>query len=450
MGGSGDETERPLIVPFRSRLFDRTTRRVLGSAIRDLAEGVSIHEEDEMNQEDMKDVLGVEKILDNGPDEECANLVLMSEGYLENDLRAYRKKCDELVRVIRVEPWYTRSDGRLNVHRVDVKSREPARNVKYNCSSKRRRTAFGFKFCRDGNLKRLIDGEEAKAKSFADRLVPAWACVGILVNTTHRGGTGIPGLFWTSTGNKWTTYALHEMGHAMFYLNDEYGGDAGDLEHDHKHGFRAENVTTETSRDRIPWKNLIPDRVPIPTMRADEDRGRNPLTRDDAGLFEGALGQDEGVYRGCYTCRMRSTKAPFCVVCEDLIVEYFEEKLWQQRRDDQTGSSSGHQTGSSSDDQGSSSDDSTFDSADTRPSPKRVVITVGSFSLAFPNHQSGLRRARQYLDTLPDPRSTDPAGPRPSSKRIAITVDSFSLSFPNDQSGKMRARQYLDTLADHR
>lgn len=78
------------------------------------------------------EVLGSTKILDNGPDEWRANLVLVSEGYRRQDLGDFRKRCNELVRVIKSEDWYERVGSEtLNIHRADVISDQPATWLRY-------------------------------------------------------------------------------------------------------------------------------------------------------------------------------------------------------------------------------------------------------------------------------------------------------------------------------
>ena len=178
----------------------------------------------------------------------------------------------------------------------------------------------------------------------------------------------------------------------MFGLRDEYDG----ASEPHRGGeFEAKNVTIETERERIPWKHLIPDRVKIPTLRAGEDRGRNPLGLGDAGLFEGAAGFDRGVYRGCYRCRMNKSADSFCIVCEEIIVEILESKLDAFRPD------------------GAPHEDSTEPIVIEGPveieepngdvvttTGKRIVITIGGFSLSFRHDRSGVKSAKKYLDTL--------------------------------------------------
>ena len=127
---------------------------------------------------------------------------------------------------------------------------------------------------------------------------------------------------------------LHEIGHSLFDLRDEYddlytnwvGADPGDS-----------NVTTEANIVNLKWKNLVaPELITenlIPTMNNPGcgDSGELPNVLDDdqkIGLFEGARRYHCGIYRPAYLCRMRrilyedsSSPIPFCKVCIQAMVD---------------------------------------------------------------------------------------------------------------------------------
>ena len=55
-------------------------------------------------------------ILDNGPNAERANLVLVAEGYQTKDETKFVRHCEELARAIEAEAWYQRIvKGRLDL-----------------------------------------------------------------------------------------------------------------------------------------------------------------------------------------------------------------------------------------------------------------------------------------------------------------------------------------------
>lgn len=252
-------------------------------------------------------------------------LIVLSEGYKEDDLRIFEDHVDTLMRVIRTEEWFQDYREDLRVARIDVASRQPASWIPYRCPSKPVSTAFEGSFCADGKLMRLFTGKSGYVFDFAESLAGFRAgvdCCLVLVNKPSRGGSGGRSCAWSCVGARWTERALHEVGHSWFGLGDEYEGEGswsfGEPD--------SPNLTIETRRDEIKWRHLIPDHVPIPTPES------KAVAIDDAGLYEGGGRRERGVYRGCRDCRMRSWTGSFCVVCLDAIAR----KLTDLREESKT------------------------------------------------------------------------------------------------------------------
>ena len=140
----------------------------------------------------------------------------------------------------------------------------------------------------------------------------------IVVNSTLSGGL--------RTGNvlKVTTQELaaviaHEFGHGFGDLADEYSATG-------KGNFTAGepskvNVTKETDRTKIKWRQYIDPNTPIPTgtgANSGYTAGAKPAgwdDQDDCGLFEGAHTWETGIYRPALNCRMRHNADAFCPPC---------------------------------------------------------------------------------------------------------------------------------------
>jgi len=247
-----------------------------------------------------------------GPNESCLNLVIVGDGYLPSQMREYRKKCDELLRVIESEAWF-RAPGNLNVFRIDVESSGTTAWLRRACPGKPVKSYFQTRFCANKSDPRYLGGDGELARQVAADHVPEFTAVLVLANVSMLGGGTSIKACWTHTGSSWTRTALHELGHALFDLGDEYGG-----RHE-KWSFpepRYENATVETDPGKIEWRHLIKQWTPIPTPATSANQ--------DIGLFEGALGYDRGVYRGALRCKMRQTQLPFCAVCLDIIERKFK------------------------------------------------------------------------------------------------------------------------------
>ena len=116
----------------------------------------------------------------------------------------------------------------------------------------------------------------------------------ILVNSSEYGGAGGP-YATSSTGNGADEIVIHELGHSMFDLKDEYyPGDALAGE--------AINMTQDTDVNTVKWKNWI---------------GSN-----NVGIYPyAASGNAATWHRPHQSCKMRVLGVPFCSVCKEGIIE---------------------------------------------------------------------------------------------------------------------------------
>jgi len=146
----------------------------------------------------------------------------------------------------------------------------------------------------------------------------------ILMNDSVREAGANAGNFrWVAISTRFLPYALiHELGHAMAFLSDEYVLPSGDpfsaftSSWDEMGGIRHPivNVWNRLSLDSLPWKAWLSD-VPIPTPA-------QPEYQDSIGLFEGADYYATGRYRPAQQCLMRGTGAgasAYCKVCREAV-----------------------------------------------------------------------------------------------------------------------------------
>ena len=182
----------------------------------------------------------------------------------------------------------------------------------------------------------------------------------ILVNSPTYGGGGIFGQFSTAAARSdWAPYlVVHEFGHHLAGLGDEYYASDEAWPGD---GTRQEpwepNITAETDRDRLKWRDLLSDGVVLPTpwpkqayeaaahdvrqsrarlrdahrpeaemdalLRRERDSTRRLLSAAPnyrtVGLFEGANYEASGYYRPQMQCVMFNPSQEFCAVCRRAI-----------------------------------------------------------------------------------------------------------------------------------
>ncbi|MBD0776387.1 VWA domain-containing protein [Maribacter sp. ANRC-HE7] len=281
----------------------------------------------------MNQILGTTKILDNGPDSDRLNIVFLAEGYQDTEQTSFNDSCDEIVIAIQNEPWFGDLLKAVNIHRINVESNESGADDP-DCDGDGAGTTadtfFDATFCADGVIRRLLVADATKAQDAMDDQVPEWHAGVVLVNTTTRGGAG--GAIATASvhGGDWIDVILHELGHSLFGLADEYNYWAGcgtDTDRDNApSGEPIEpNVTSNNSITGLKWGHLVDTlTTPIPTMENPDcstcDTRPNVLPSVDIiGLYEGAKYYHCGRYRPAYNCKMRSSFVPFCRVCAEAI-----------------------------------------------------------------------------------------------------------------------------------
>jgi IgA Peptidase M64 len=148
-----------------------------------------------------------------------------------------------------------------------------------------------------------------------------------LVNSSQWGGAG-GSIAKFSQGGNWVAGAIHEMGHTLFGLADEYEywiGCGMETDHDDYRNWIIHwepgepNVTGETNRNAIKWRDLILPATAVPTTSNPNcttcDPQSSPVSSGTVGLFEGAGYYHCGLFRPEFNCMMRVTGVPFCAVC---------------------------------------------------------------------------------------------------------------------------------------
>ena len=244
----------------------------------------------------------VEKIQNNGNDDNRMVWVIMGDGYTSLQLDDFHQNVDNIIdKIFNTSPWSSYKNF-INVYRIDVISNESGAD--HPSSSRYVNTALDATFDTYG-ISRLLTVDDSKAFDVASE-VPSFDAVMVLVNDQQYGGSGGATIAF-SNHEKAGLIALHEIGHLIGDLADEYetpypGYPEGDSE---------PNVTYQTEYEHIKWKNWIEGSTPLPTPE-DNDYG--------TGLYEGARYRSEGIYRPNHNCIMRSLGVPYCPICSEALV----------------------------------------------------------------------------------------------------------------------------------
>ena len=239
-----------------------------------------------------------ETIVSNGDSQNRLDIAILGDGYTAAELQKYRTDAQNMIQGFLAEQPFLEYQKYFNVHRIDVTSAQsgadhPERSVfvdtaldaTYNCSG----------------IQRLICVNFTKANNVAvNSLPPAQRdLVFVIVNDSEYGGSG-GSIAVASTNAAAVELILHEEGHSLGLLADEYGGPPPPSCNPFE-PFEA-NATKETQRALIKWNVWIDPSTPIPTTSA------NPGV---PGLYQGAVYCDTGMYRPTASSKMRALGFPF-------------------------------------------------------------------------------------------------------------------------------------------
>lgn len=291
-------------------------------------------------------VIGATKIVDNGDPAERFNLVLVAEGYRASELNIFANDAFHFVTGLFNTPPFNVHQCAINVWRLDVASDESGADDPAGAcggTGAMPRTYFDARFC-DGGLPRALVCDTSLVLTTVMAHVPQFHSAQVIVNSARYGGTGgVMGVSSTATVKDngdpvdWREIVIHEMGHSIFGLADEYYYYAGcdEFEPSQNHYTGPEpsqpNITkSPTAAGK--WDDLI-NTATLPTWSNPNcsqcppepgTPGGPPNNSIVVGTFEGAYYRHCGAYRPQAGCKMRTLGVPFCSVCYRVISEYLD------------------------------------------------------------------------------------------------------------------------------
>ena len=302
-------------------------------------------------------------ILDNGDPATKVDLLILGDGYTEDEHDDFVAKARELTDILFATSPFRERKSDFNVWALAPASAEPG--VSRPSTNTYRDTPIGTTYDAFRSERYVLTFDNRNMRRIASST--PYDFIEILTNTEVYGGGGIYGLFSTAAANSdWAPYLfVHEFGHHFAGLADEYYTSAVAYESPETFIEPYEpNVTALLDPDTLKWKHLVTPNTPLPTpwpkaeyeehsiayqkrraeMRAanaPEDE-MNALFRytqeftnelfgksrykDAIGAFEGANYEAKGFYRSEQDCLMFTRTDHFCRVCaaaiEDVIDEY--------------------------------------------------------------------------------------------------------------------------------
>lgn len=311
-----------------------------------------------VNPEPLPPLGRVWTLIENGPPAEKVDLVLLGDGYTEEELEKFHSDAKRLVDVLfSTEPFLSRRSA-FNVRAIDHPAERSG--VSRPHSGRFRRNPVGTQYGIFDSERYMLTYDN---RTLRDVLSAApYDFFAILVNERQYGGGGIYNFQMASAvDSDFSDYVfVHELGHHFAGLADEYytsdvayetGGDA----HPEPWG---PNITALHDPDDLKWGDLVESGTPIPTpwdktayeahareireRRSELIERRAPEAAFDSlfhrqreaetellsamdyagvvGAFEGAMYEASGLYRPEIDCIMFTRNdVGFCRVCRRAI-----------------------------------------------------------------------------------------------------------------------------------
>ena len=257
--------------------------------------------------------LAVFDIVNSGDPAEKVDIVLLSEGYTEDQEDVFKVDCQTFADEFFTYAPYSQNKNKFNIRGVWAASKQAAPDIP------------GDNIWNDTRLKSsyyTFDSERylmvTDYQGVCDMAGNApYDYIYILANTEKYGGGAIYNFYGISAAhhlNETGKIYIHEFGHLFAGLADEYEGGA-----DYSDFYPLDvepwepNLTTLVAFDKK-WKNMLPQGTSIPTPKIEANNKK-------LGVYEGGGYLSKGIYRPWINCMMNNmhTIDVFCPVCSKSI-----------------------------------------------------------------------------------------------------------------------------------
>jgi len=223
---------------------------------------------------------------------EGVHLVVLGDGYRADEQKQFRLDVEALIKEMQSDIGMLTHFSAWNIHMVETPSVDSG--IDDDMSMDIRDTVFntGY-FCQQ--VERLICGDRPRIYEVAIAEYANFDQIVVLVNDAAYGGSG--GVDVTIASTSSMEVALHEMGHSIAGLADEYVDNyiPGANIPTFVEG-RFANVSASDDPAVVPWKHWF----------SNTDSQAAPTGPTEVGVFEGAYYRANGFYRSSLDSLMRS------------------------------------------------------------------------------------------------------------------------------------------------
>src|ERR1051325_10467830 len=251
----------------------------------------------------------VETIINNGSAANRVDIAILGDGYTAADMPKDKTDVQNAMNLFFNNEPFHEYRRYFNVHRIDVVSNQsgadhPETGVFVD-------TALDASYDCNG-IQRLICVNNTKVGDIIARTLGATQhdVILVIVNDNIYGGSGGT-IAVASTNAQAVEIILHEEGHSVGLLGDEYGGPPPPVCNSSVEPSYP-NATKPTQRELIKWNAWIDPGTPIPSPGT---------TNGVPGLYEGADYCDIGLFRPTYNSKMRTLGSPYDQINSEQLIK---------------------------------------------------------------------------------------------------------------------------------
>ncbi|MDH6580152.1 hypothetical protein P3T29_005841 [Kitasatospora sp. MAP5-34] len=230
-------------------------------------------------------------------------LVLLGDGYTEDQQELFRQQADRAWRsLMDIEPFRS-YQGFFNIRRVEVVS--PVAGIaETENHSRKLNTPLGMHFWCEGTARLLCADESATARYAGEGEGPQYLIA--LANSSEYGGAGGTGVTTLAGGSPDAGRIIqHEIGHTVGDLGDEYDSAPGDSDYPNLAAVNAD----EMGRTHVKWWHWLGAQSP------------------DGGGTVGAYRSANGVYRPTVDSVMRTLGGTYNLPSREAIIEQIYRRV---------------------------------------------------------------------------------------------------------------------------
>nr|HPR33581.1 M64 family metallopeptidase [Prolixibacteraceae bacterium] len=206
----------------------------------------------------------VHAIVENGPAHEKLDIVVLGDGYHVSEMEKFGRDAKRLSQALLQTEPFNEHRNNINIRAVETPAAQSGVNKPHHGVFKH--TPLSVSYSAFDSERYALTYDNRSVRNIASA-VPYDFMV-ILINEKTYGGGGIYNLYTTvATDNLFSEYIMiHEMGHHMAALADEYYTSAVAYEIPEITVEPWEtNVTALLDKDNLKWKDLVDEDMPIPS-----------------------------------------------------------------------------------------------------------------------------------------------------------------------------------------